>query len=187
MIQRQPFPTTGKLLELGCGAGNLSIKFAQLGYDVTGVDIAPTAIDWARENVANANVDVTFLQNDVLILPAIADVSFDIALDGHCFHCIIGSDRSQFLQTAHRILKPSGILIINTMCNQVPKNAKWLDQFDPKSRCLMHGDIATRYIGDSNDILQEIINASFRIMSAEISPPKHSEDLADLQVIAEKI
>ena len=187
LIQRPHFPKTGTLLELGCGAGNLSLSFAQLGYEVTGVDIAPTAIDWAKDNAAEANVQVTFLQNDVLTLPDIADASFDIALDGHCFHCIIGTDRAQFLQSAHRILKPNGVLVINTMCNEVPKTVEWFDTFDRLSRCLMHGNIATRYIGDSNDILQEIINAGFRILSAEISPPKHAEDLADLQAIAQKM
>lgn len=185
-IQRQYFPKTGQLLELGCGAGNLGIKFAQLGYEVTGVDIAPTAIDWANENATAADVEMTFLQDDVLTLSGIANASFDIALDGHCFHCIIGGDRAKFLQTAHRILKPNGVLVINTMCNEIPDNAEWRGNFDPQSRCLMHGDIATRYIGDSNEIIQEIINAGFQILSAEISSPKHKDDLADLQAIAKK-
>ncbi|MBT9316201.1 class I SAM-dependent methyltransferase [Leptothoe spongobia] len=187
LIQRKHFPKTGKLLELGCGAGNISIKFAQLGYDVTGVDIASTAINWAIENAAKADVDIAFLLNDVLTLSDIEDESFDLALDGHCFHCIIGEDRTRFLQSAYRILKNNGVLAINTMCNEVPMEADWQENFDPQSRCLMHGDLATRYIGDSNDILREVINAGFRIFTMEVLPPRHSEDLADLQLIATKI
>ena len=186
MLQRNPFPKTGKLLELGCGAGNISIKFAQLGYNVTGVDIAPTAIDWAIENAAKANVDAVFCLNNVLTLSDIEDESFDIALDGHCLHCIIGEDRAQFLQAAYRILKNNGVLAINTMCNEVPMEVYWQENFDPQSRCLMHGDLATRYIGDSNNILQEVINTGFRILIMEILPPSHSEDLADLQIVAVK-
>ena len=49
MIQKAAFPKQGKLLELGCGAGNLSIRFVQAGYEVVGVDIAPNAIAWANE------------------------------------------------------------------------------------------------------------------------------------------
>lgn len=37
--QKQAFPDQGNLLELGCGAGNLGIAFAQVGYPVTGVDM----------------------------------------------------------------------------------------------------------------------------------------------------
>jgi hypothetical protein len=50
----------------------------------------------------------------------------------------------------------------------------------------MHDGLATRYIGDSNDILQEIIHAEFRVLDVEVLPPRNQEDLADLRVIAEK-
>lgn len=42
-------PRGGRLLELGCGAGNVSVRMAALGYDVTGVDIAPAAVAWAND------------------------------------------------------------------------------------------------------------------------------------------
>ncbi len=187
LTQKAAFPKQGKLLELGCGAGNLSIRFAQAGYEVVGVDIAPTAIAWAIENAAKAEVKATFLEANVLDLSEIADASFDIALDGRCFHCIIGSDRRRFLESIARILKPNGILAINTMCNEVPKSTYWLDNFDPRSRQIIHDGIATRYIGDSNDILQEIMQVGFRVLDVEIVPPKDAEDLADLRAIAFKL
>ncbi len=71
-----------------------------------------------------------FSYGDVLKLTEIPDASFDIALDGRCLHCIIGSDRFLFLQTAHHILRPGGILIINTMCNEVRPTPPF-HNFDP--------------------------------------------------------
>ena len=186
LMEKRVFPNQGKLLELGCGAGNLSIAFAQAGYEVIGIDIAPTAISWARENATKANVNVNFLQGDVLELADIVDDSFDVVLDGRCFHCIIGNDRTRFLQSARRVLRVGGILTICTMCNQVPDTKYFQECFDPQSRCLMHEDLAVRYIGDSNEILQEVILAGFRLLDIEVLPPSHEEDLADLQVIAEK-
>ncbi len=183
-LQKQAFPNQGKLLELGCGAGNLGIAFAQVGYTVTGVDIAPTAISWAVKNAAKAKVNVDFLHGDVLKLTQIADASFDIAVDGRCFHCIIGCDRTQFLHTAHRILKPNGVLVIATMCNQVPTSLK--PNFDPQTCCIVHKDLVTRYIDNSNDILQEIIQAEFQILDVEVVPPNSENDAADLKVIAIK-
>jgi cyclopropane fatty-acyl-phospholipid synthase-like methyltransferase len=35
------FPKTGRLLELGCGAGDFSLWAARRGYEVRGVDISP--------------------------------------------------------------------------------------------------------------------------------------------------
>jgi ubiquinone/menaquinone biosynthesis C-methylase UbiE len=125
------------------------------------------------------------IQGDVRALAGIADGSFEIALDGHCLHCIIGGpDRQSFLRAAHRILKPQGILAISTMCNEVPPT--WVDQFDPQTRCMLHGDVTTRYIGDSNDILQEIIQAGFRVLELAVVPPSDEEDVASLDVIAQK-
>ncbi|MGP1384502.1 MAG: hypothetical protein ACTS2F_13135 [Thainema sp.] len=50
-----------------------------------------------------------------------------------------------------------------------------------------HDDgIATRYIGDSNEILQEIMATNFRIQDVKLVPPSHAEDFADVQVIAAK-
>lgn len=125
-----------------------------------------------------------FLHGDVLNLNEIEDASFDIALDGRCFHCIIGCDLTQFLHIAHRILKPNGVLVIATMCNQVPTSLK--PNFDPQTRCIVHKDWATRYIGNSNDTLQEIIQAEFQILDIEVVPPNSGNDAADLKVIAIK-
>lgn len=105
------------MLELGFGTGKLGIAFAQLGYIVTGVDIASTAIAWTVENSAKAKVKVNYLFVDVLTLVDIEDASFDIAVDGRCFHYVIGSDRTQVLHIAHRILKPNEVLTITTMCH----------------------------------------------------------------------
>ncbi|NET60380.1 MAG: class I SAM-dependent methyltransferase [Symploca sp. SIO2E6] len=180
------FPKQGKLIELGCGAGNISIYLAQKGYEVSGVDIAPTAIDWAIENANQAQVQVDFLVGDVLHLEEIADESFDIVMDGFCFHCIIGDDRGKFLQTAHRLLKLDGRLCIRTMCNQVPDTQYYREHFDPQTRCTMHGDLATRYIGLSNDLIMEVIQAGFKVLQLEISPPLAQDGVEGLLLVAAK-
>ncbi|MEM1280917.1 MAG: methyltransferase domain-containing protein [Cyanobacteria bacterium P01_H01_bin.152] len=187
LMTHPAFPKGGELLELGCGAGNVSLAFAQAGYIVSGIDIAPTAIAWARENAAAASVKATFVEGSVLTLRAFADAAFDIALDGRCLHCLIGRDRAQFLQSAHRVLKPGGVLTICSMCNDVPDTTHFRETFDPVSRCTIQDGIATRYIGDSNAILQEIMAAGFRLVSVTLVPPRHETDLADLIVIATKL
>ncbi|MDF1667873.1 MAG: methyltransferase domain-containing protein [Planctomycetota bacterium] len=48
LFTHESIPQACRLLELGCGAGNLSVGFARLGYQVTGVDIAPSAIEWGK-------------------------------------------------------------------------------------------------------------------------------------------
>jgi SAM-dependent methyltransferase len=42
-------PAESKILDLACGKGRHSIFFNKLGYDVTGVDLAPKSIKYAKE------------------------------------------------------------------------------------------------------------------------------------------
>lgn len=67
-LQAEYVPKTGKLLELGCGAGNLTLWLAEKGYDVYGVDISPTAIAWAQEKARECNIEADFWVGNVLDL-----------------------------------------------------------------------------------------------------------------------
>ncbi len=58
----------GKVLDAGCGTGEHTILLTRLGYDVVGVDAAPTAIEQARENAATKGVDARFEVADALNL-----------------------------------------------------------------------------------------------------------------------
>src|SRR5437879_9893319 len=39
----------GPLLDLACGTGRMAVRMALKGYQVTGVDIVPEMIEWARQ------------------------------------------------------------------------------------------------------------------------------------------
>src|SRR5215472_3480825 len=39
----------GPLLDLACGTGTMAIRMAELGFQVTGVDIIPEMIAWASQ------------------------------------------------------------------------------------------------------------------------------------------
>lgn len=55
----------GRALEVGCGAGYLSIELARRGWNVTGADIVPEAVEVSRSNAKQAGVSVTFVQSDL--------------------------------------------------------------------------------------------------------------------------
>ena len=88
-LQAAYVPKSGRLLELGCGAGNITLWLAEKGYEVYGVDIAPTAIQWAQESAQARHLKADFRVGNVLDLKGYLDDFFDFVLDGHCFHCII--------------------------------------------------------------------------------------------------
>ncbi len=173
-------PRSGRLLEIGCGAGNITIWLAEKGYEAYGVDIAPTAIAWAGEKIREQGVDVQFSVGSVLDLEIFTNDFFDFVLDGHCLHCIIGKDRGQLFSSVHRVLRPGGYFLVDTMCG--PVNQKKIKFFDPASKCTINDGIATRYIGSPDSILDEIAKAGFQILHWEIE-----KDDPNCSLIAETI
>ncbi len=185
MMRKALVPPRGVLLELGCGAGDTTLGMAEIGFEAYGVDIAPTAIAWAREKAKQRRQRADFRVGDVLTLTDYADDKFDVVLDGHCFHCIIGQDRPRFLASARRVLKPTGILFITTMCDG-PFNSRLHPYFDEKNRCMVHDGVAFRYLGFAQSILEEVVQAGLQIISWERRPPRDMDDEAELLIIANR-
>jgi SAM-dependent methyltransferase len=50
--------TGGPVLELGCGTGRVSLRLAQAGVDVTGIDNSPALVAAMRERAAEAGVAI---------------------------------------------------------------------------------------------------------------------------------
>lgn len=149
---------SGKILELGCGDGNVSLEMESRGFEVSGIDIVPMAIELANRKAMGQKAKVDFQVGDVTCLP-FADQIFDAVIDASCSHCIIGEDRIQFFAEAYRVLKSEGLFILNCLCDDPPANLQ--PSFDRESRCLIKGDIAGRYYGKVDEILKETEEAGF--------------------------
>lgn len=163
-------PRSGRVLELGCGAGDLSLWLAAAGYEVHGVDISPTAVEWARQKAADRGLSARFSVGSVLESGELVPGSFDMVLDGYCFHCIVGADRALFLANARRLLKPGGVLHVATMCGPVTSPVLQA-RFDPDARCMLDGDgNATRYIGLAESIVGEIRDAGLLVRDWSVTP-----------------
>lgn len=94
-----------RVLEVGCGSGSDSVWLASRGFEVTGVDISPTAIEMARSRAKEANVGPTLAVGS---FPSGAD-PFDLVYDCGCFHTLDGSwDRTAFVANIARRLSTEG-------------------------------------------------------------------------------
>jgi len=188
VLERGLAPSSGKLLELGCGAGNMSLWLATKGYQVYGIDIAPTAIEWADEHSTKLGVSATFSVGSVVNLEEYADNVFDFVLDGHCLHCIIGNDRARCLENVNRILKPGGYFLVKTMCGPVKDTGLFPEGqvYDSDSRCLLleSNGIATRYYGEPDKIVEEVESAGFHIANWSICSDEPSNDDLTIEALS---
>jgi len=97
-----------KALDMGCGAGNYAIYLAGLGFDVTGVDISPSAIALAEANAKRKEVTCRFVAADVLGGLAEITETFEFAYDWSLLHHVFPENRRQYVETVHRLLVPGG-------------------------------------------------------------------------------
>jgi SAM-dependent methyltransferase len=172
----ESLPRSGKLLEIGCGAGNISIELANRGYEVTGVDFSEAAIAWARENAVAAQIDVEFKVADVIDLSFYNSGSFDIVFDGNCVHCLMGEKREATFQEIFRVLKPSGLFFVSSLSSS-QLNSDFPETFDARSRILFENGAPYRFIPTPEFLEREMTNSGFKVLKSYIrkdSPFSHS-------------
>lgn len=98
--------TSGKkMLEIGCGSGALSCRFARLGAKITAVDITEAAVMMARKNAELQGLDFDVQQADAEKLNFKND-TFDFVFSWGVLHHT--SNMEQAFKEVYRVLKPGG-------------------------------------------------------------------------------
>ena len=143
--ERLHIPPGSRLLDVGCGSGQLALMAAKDGLYVTGVDIAGNLIDRARSRAQAEGLTVRFEEADAEALP-FADGSFDAvaSLIGAMF-----APRPELVaQELLRVCKPGGIIAMANWTAQgfVGQMFKTISKFIAPSGMpspLLWGDEAT--------------------------------------------
>jgi SAM-dependent methyltransferase len=105
------FPASAgkKVLEVGCGVGTDLVRFALAGAEVTGVELADTAIELARQNLAHHGLRGELYVMDGRAL-RFADDSFDIVYAHGLLQYT--AEPQRVVSEIHRVLRPGGRAIL---------------------------------------------------------------------------
>ena len=108
-------PERARLLDVGCGAGRTSIPLAEMGLQVTGIDLSGTMIGVARQQASFAGVSIGFQEMDVGDL-CFENESFDAVLFSYNgIELLPGrAGKRRGLAEIYRVLRPDGVLIFST-------------------------------------------------------------------------
>jgi 2-polyprenyl-3-methyl-5-hydroxy-6-metoxy-1,4-benzoquinol methylase len=110
----------GTVLDLGCGNGHYSIYLAKKGFTVTGIDISKNAIDHAKKNATDANVQITFIEIDARDISNVPG-TFDFIFEWGLLHFILPQFRGKYVQDISQKIKLGGLYIVLTFNEQSPE------------------------------------------------------------------
>ena len=98
----------GRALDAACGTGRHARRLADLGHEVTGVDLTPEMLERARERVPEAR----FAEGDLRALPA-PDAAFDLVVCGLALAHV--PDLRPAVAELARVLRPGGRLVVSVL------------------------------------------------------------------------
>ncbi len=100
-----------RVLDAGCGTGDLAIWLGARGHAVTGIDFLPGPIEVARAKAEAAGVGVNFLVMDALAIGEIPE-RFDAVTDCGLFHSFDDAGRSAYVAALAKLLEPGARVFI---------------------------------------------------------------------------
>lgn len=105
-----------KILEIGAGTGRYSIALADMGYDITSVELVPHNIEILKSKIKTEH-KIKVFEGNACDLSFIEDNTYDIVLLlGPMYHLFNDIDKHKALSEAIRVAKIGGI-IYSSYCN----------------------------------------------------------------------
>ena len=104
--------STAKLLELGCGPGNITKFLLELqpNLQILGIDIAPNMVELALKNNPSAAFQIMDCK-DILKLQR----KFDVIVGGFCLPYLNEIECEELIRNSSRLLEMGGIIYLSTM------------------------------------------------------------------------
>ncbi len=98
-----------KILDVGCGTGELSLLIAEMGHEVKGIDISKKMLKTAKTKAEACKGDITFEEGDAENPPCDA-ASFDIVFNRHLLWTLPNPKLA--VENWRKILRKGGKVVI---------------------------------------------------------------------------
>jgi 2-polyprenyl-3-methyl-5-hydroxy-6-metoxy-1,4-benzoquinol methylase len=105
-------PRGARLLDLGCGTGRHSVPLAELGLEVTGLDLSADLLSIARASAEGAGVSVRFVERDMRELDGLGP--FDACVSLYTAFGFLGEEGdAAVLRAVAAALRPGGRFLLD--------------------------------------------------------------------------
>jgi 2-polyprenyl-3-methyl-5-hydroxy-6-metoxy-1,4-benzoquinol methylase len=123
-----------RVLDVGCGAGEITSEIARAGFDVVGIDVAEEPLRRARARDSQLDVRLVAADGEW----PLQDASFDAVWAGETLEHVL--DTAAWLSQVRRVLRSGGTLVLSTPAHDrlgvlvLALSARRFDEhFDPRS------------------------------------------------------
>ena len=145
------YPENLTILDLGSGAGENANYLAEMGNQVIGIEISPTAIELARARAKKINITVDYRMADMGEPYPFNNEFFDLVIDVMSSNSLNKKERDIYLNEVRRVLKIGGHFFVRALCKDGDKNAKNLLRQSP-------GTEYDTYINKDMDLIERVFS-----------------------------
>jgi tellurite methyltransferase len=114
----------GRILDLGCGLGNLSLEAARRGHSVVAVDASKAAVVWINANAQRKGLPVKAVQED--IEGWMIDKLYDTIVAIGLLMFFPREPALELLRGIQENVSPAGIAVVNVLI----EGTTYMDMFD---------------------------------------------------------
>jgi SAM-dependent methyltransferase len=108
----------GKVLDVACGTGTLSIPLAKMGFNVTGLDLSSEMLSVADEKARREQVSLTLLEQNMTELSGLGVFDYIICFCDSINYLTSEEDVILTLKGIYDSLKPNGIFMFDIHSTQ---------------------------------------------------------------------
>ena len=181
-----------KILEVGCATGRYALHYADLGYDVTGIDFVQANIDVLKSKI-KPGMKIRAEQGDAIDLTRFDDNTFDKTLVlGPLYHLYTEEDIDKAIKEAIRVTKPNGYLALaylthdSIMVDWALKDHHLIDGYpkdfddDFKMTATPEGVFRAFYVDEFNDIMKRYPVEEYKTIATDGMAHHMKKELGDL-------
>jgi len=108
-----PVSTGKRLVDIGCGTGVLSVKFAKAGYDVIGIDLSEAMLTIAQNRSLEEGTDISFVCQSMTEIDGIDDVDVAVIAIDSVNYLETLEEVKQTFECIYKALSPGGQLFLD--------------------------------------------------------------------------
>ena len=149
LITREVGDVKGKsLVHLLCHIGTDTLSWALLGAKVTGVDISPESLKYARKLAQQMGIDADFIETDIMQVADKVKTKFDIAFSSTGVLCWL-PDIKKYAHSVRQLLNDNGFFYI---CDGHPFRDALIDETGSSSIDTIQGDYFRKEVWEYDDM-----------------------------------